>query len=61
MRYVLARLKRQEREELYRIFVTDGLRAMLGTENPRYADILKPQDNRTGDEIIESIRAKLGG
>lgn len=61
MRYVLSRITYNAREETYRIFVTDGLRAVVGGNGMRYADLLKPQDTRTGEEIIDSIRAKMEG
>ena len=60
MRYVLARLKVYHREEAYRIYVTDSLRA-LGNLNVRYVDVIKPQkiETRTSDEIIDHIRGEL--
>lgn len=61
MRYVFARITHTEREETYRIFVTDGLNALLGGKNMRYADLLKPKDNRTAEDIISNIKEKIGG
>ena len=64
MRYFLARLKRYQEERIYRIYVTDSLyyqgRGM--TTASRYIDLIKPQkvDNRTGDEIVNDVIAKMG-
>ena len=70
MRYAIARYQSQQRDLAYRIYVTDCLRiqvecvtAMGGhpLSPDRFADMLdpKPIDNRTADDIIESIRKKL--
>ena len=60
MRYVLARIKQESRDEAYRFYVTDALKA-LGGFDKRYADIIefKPPETRTPDEIIANIRSKL--
>lgn len=60
MRYVLARIEQNNRDEAYRIYVTDALKVM-GQLNIRYADVIKPVkvEKRTSDEIIESIRRKI--
>ena len=39
MRYVLARIKQESRDEAYRFYVTDALKA-LGGFDKRYADIM---------------------
>lgn len=58
MRYVTARFNQYQREEAYRIYVTDGLKHLSGL-NIRYADIFKPEETRTADEIIDGIKGKL--
>lgn len=71
MRYCLARYKADQKSEAYRIYVTDALRVM--TENTatfegssyikkRYIDIIdpKPEDNRTGAEIVADVAQKAG-
>ena len=60
MRYVLARIEQNNRDEAYRFYVTDALKA-LGGFDKRYADIIefKPPEKRTPDEIINNIRSKL--
>ena len=40
------------------MYVTDGLK-VLGGLNMRYADIFKVPDNRSPDDIIGNIKAKL--
>ena len=50
------------RERAYRIYVTDALKAgLLGKSAERYADLFKPEEKRTPEEIIDGIRGKLGG
>ena len=62
MRYVSARLEQNLREDAYRIYVTDALKAIGGFDS-RYFDIInqKPtlKETRTPEEIIEQIRSKL--
>lgn len=75
LRYVMARLSQQERDMAYRIYLTDCLRfigqsaaesaKMAGGEGKyitaRFADFLhpKPEETRTGEEIIADILRKL--
>ncbi len=58
MRYVRARYRQFEREWAYRIYVTDGLK-VLGGLNVRYADLFKPEEKRTAEEIISGISDRL--
>lgn len=66
MRYVASRIDREERDEMYRIYVTTSLqnipqRKYLQTS---YIDMLQeryePVDERTGDEIAADVIDKLG-
>ena len=75
VRYVVARFKQERKDTAYRIYLTDCLRSigasaadvskMSGGEGrymaTRFADILypKPEETRTGAEIIEHLRQKL--
>ena len=59
MRYVFARFRQEQREEAYRIYITDTIKGYFGV-NIRYADLFKPKETRTADEIIDTIRKKLG-
>ena len=75
LRYVVARFKQERKDTAYRIYIADCLRnisasaadvsKMSGGEGKymvtRFADILypKPDETRTGAEIIESLRQKL--
>lgn len=62
MRYVIARSEELNRERAYRIYVTDALKAsLLGGKAERYEDLFKPTDTRSAEEIVSSIRKKLGG
>lgn len=58
MRYVFARFKDWDRENSYRIYVTDVLKGAHGV-NLRYADLFKPEDTRTADDIKKHISGKL--
>ena len=62
MRYVIARSEELNRERAYRIYVTDALKVgLLGGKAERYEDLFKPTDTRSAEEIVDSIRKKLGG
>lgn len=65
MRYVIAKLNELERENAYRIYVTDGLRAIVNSKAARYADIIKPKRARekeeSAEEIINRFKGKFGG
>ena len=60
MRYVESRCREYDRDEAYRIYVTDSLK-LIGHLNIRYFDMVKPgvEETRTAEEIIDSISAKL--
>lgn len=71
MRYVRARWKEHEREQIYRIYVTDCLRAMTestakfsgGTYiQKRFAAVVgyEKTDTRTGEEIAAEVIKKAG-
>lgn len=59
-----ARINEYNREETYRIFVTESLRfAPQGKIlNKSYVELLKPQkvETRTGKEVAEEVAEKLG-
>lgn len=48
----------RKKEELYRNYVTDALK-VIGNLNIRYADLFKPEETRTAEEIISGISDKL--
>jgi len=57
----VARFKISQREEAYRIYITDAFKGYFGL-NIRLYDILYPvEEERTPNEIIDGIRAKLRG
>lgn len=67
-----ARLKTEQRDEAYRIYITDALKAISGSTSKfaggnyiseRYYDLInpKPKDTRTAEDIINSIKKGLGG
>lgn len=71
MRYVLARLKQYQRDETYRFYVSDVLKAVatntagIGDErmtvNTSLHEILAPTptETRTADEVIADLRQKI--
>ena len=71
MRYAMARYQSQQRDLVYRIYVTDCLRiisentAKMGGGSyitAKFVDIInpKPVDNRTGEEIAVDIIKRAG-
>ena len=58
MRYAQARYEQYRRDWAYRVYVTDALK-IIGGLNIRYADIFKPEETRTAEEIKSSISDKL--
>lgn len=60
----MARQKRDNEEKAFRIYVTDALKCAYSL-NIRYLDVVEPQrvvkDDRTAEEIIGSIVAKIEG
>ncbi len=60
MRYAQARYEQYRREWAYRVYVTDALK-ILGGLNIRYADIFKPEEKRSAEQIIGGISEKLNG
>ncbi len=70
MAYCSARVVKERKNQVYRAYITDALKSI--SENTakyadgsymkeRYIDIVrpKPMENRTSNEIIGSIKAKL--
>ena len=65
MRYVVARYNQKQRDEAYRIYVTDSLYYMKRNEvlGIRFFDLIdkkKVIDNRSGDEIALDIISRAG-
>lgn len=63
MRYVTARIESELNCQTYRIFVTDYLKGIGRFQGQRYieylADLKKPIETRSSDEIIGNIKNKL--
>lgn len=59
----MARIDNEIQTVAYRIFVTDSLKAIGRFDGMRYADYIadlhKPADNRTADDIIDNVKDKL--
>lgn len=47
-----------QKEHAYRIYVTDSFK-LIGHLNLRYADLFKPVETRTAEEITNGIKDKL--
>ena len=64
MRYALARIEQQSRDELFRAYVARSLQAAPKGEyvEAQYADLAYPPpvDPRSGDEIAEDVIRRLG-
>ena len=56
MRYVEARIDEYNRDEAYRIYITEGLRLVPQNKylTTSYSDFISPKkrDTRSGDEIV---------
>lgn len=63
MRYVMARIESEVNCQTYRIFVTDYLKGIGRFQGQRYieylADLKKPVETRSSEEIISNIKTKL--
>ena len=59
MRYVAARIEIDDRDEAYRIYVTDALRAWVGTKVRYYDVVHKEEDTRTSEDVKTGIFGKL--
>lgn len=64
MRYVKARLEKEQRDEAYRIFVCDSLQLMPQNKYlaKRYSDLIKKdkEPQKSGDEIVLDIMSRAG-
>lgn len=66
MRYVDARVKKEYRDETYRIYVSETLRLLPIMKGLKmsYSDIVnkkpKEKDTRTGKEVAEQAAQKMG-
>lgn len=58
MRYVAARLEQESRDLTYRIYMSDAAMVLAHLDR-RYADIFKPEEKRSADEIKASIVGQL--
>lgn len=68
--HCVAEIKKENELEVYRVYITDCLRLIAKNVAPiahgeyigkRYAEIIhpKPEETRTAEEIIDSIKQKL--
>jgi hypothetical protein len=57
----LARYASTQREEAYRYYVTDGfyLQGQGKAFGERFCNLIKPKDNRSGDEIAADVIERL--
>lgn len=64
MRYLVACIKRDRREESYRVYVTDSLyySGQNKTVSKRYIDLVnaKPVEHRSADDIIDDVVHRVG-
>lgn len=65
MRYVLSTYKREQKENAYRIYVTDSLQTAPQNKyvGYRWADLFNKRENndgRSGDEIAAEVITKVG-
>ena len=72
MRYVIARLQTERRDEAYRFYVTEGLLSITKTVSDGFKagsylqlsldELLNPpkEDNRTYSEIVDQVWSNMG-
>lgn len=72
MRYVIARLQTERRDEAYRFYVTEGLRSITKTVFEGFKvgsflqlsldELLNPpkEDKRTYEEIVDQVWSNMG-
>lgn len=64
MRYLIARMKKDKRDESYRIYITDSLyyNGQNKTISKRYIDLVnaKPVEERPAEEIIDDVINRVG-
>lgn len=55
-------IQQQQEEEAYRVYMSDSLRLLTSTKNPRYADWIKPKSNKPvdGTKIATSVIKDAG-
>lgn len=60
MRYALARAHYEDRDEAYRVYISESLRAITGAKKS-YQDLLDNgvDETRTSEEIVSHISDKL--
>ena len=60
--YLRARWDEYERDFLYKVYISDALQYAGQNKYPaqRFVDLLKPKDNRTGDEVAADVISRLG-
>lgn len=71
--HCVASYTRRQKEKIYRVYITDALRAIVNNTaqfagnglaiNDRYIDIIepKPKEELTTEKVVGKIRKKLGG
>ena len=68
MDFIVALFQKEQEDMAYRIYVTDALKLLTEngnrTLNFRFAELLekrnKPQDNRSGEEIVADVIKRCG-
>ncbi len=61
MRYFASKYEQYSHDQIYRIYMSEMLRAITGS-NVRYSDLIEtkqPADTRTSSEIIANMKSKL--
>lgn len=61
MRYFASKYEQYSHDQIYRIYMSEMLKAITGS-NVRYSDLIEtkqPADTRTSGEIIANMKSKL--
>lgn len=58
MRYAVARIEQDNRDAVYRIYITDCLRGLCGAKI-RYVELIEKNNNTAAEEDPEAIKNRL--
>lgn len=58
--HCISAFRAKQEEKMFRVYVTDALRALCRSEGTRYWDMIKPNTgNKQDEEIVNEIKDKI--
>lgn len=58
--YAMARFEKEAAEKVYRVYITDHLKALCGSNGKRWIDWIEPPPDFDADEIAADIINRAG-